>query len=187
MVPVFLFLISIPSCTYIFETLLRIRDPSVFIPFSEAETKRGACRCAIDAFSFPIGKFIRPPPRHAFPISVSFLFTIRFSRRPSGSETAVPRRDLFEWFSSQSGPLVKFLLASTFFASLLPLLLRHPLPPPPPPLPPVPVPVPGLSLRPIRIPLTDLGSKADSHGRSDPLCTFQKCLGAAPGVNETRR
>jgi len=77
--------------------------------FSEVETKRAASRCAIGAFSFPIEKFIGHP-RHAFPISVSFLFTIRFSWRPSGSETAVPRRDLFEWFPSQSGPLVKFLL-----------------------------------------------------------------------------
>lgn len=86
------------------------------------ETKREAGRCAIGAFSSPIGKFIGRP-RHAFPISVFFLFTIRFSRRPSGSETVVPRRDLFEWFPSQSGPLVKFLLASTFFALFLPLLL----------------------------------------------------------------
>lgn len=127
MVPVFLFLISIPSCTYIFKTLLRIRDPSsVFIPFSEAETKRGACRCAIGAFSFPIGKFIRPPSTRIshfglFPLHNTF-FTAPFRQRNSRSS---PRS--FEWFSSQSGPLVKFLLASTFFASLLPLLLRHPL------------------------------------------------------------
>lgn len=141
------------------------------------ESEASCCRCAGGAFSFPIGKFIgHPRSTRISHLGLFPLYTIRFSLRPSGSETAVPHRDLFEWFASQSGPLVKFLLASTFFAPILPLLL--------------------LFLRRFLsssfsafspIPLTDLRSKADSHGRSAPLCTFQKCPEAAPGVTEARR
>lgn len=127
---------------------------------------------------FPLGNLSTTLDKH-FPSRSLLLFTIRFSQRPSGSETAVPRRDLFEWFPSQSGPLV--FVSFHRFRSLLPLLHRFLL---------LLLFLPSSSLafsRPIRIPLTDLGSKVDSHGRSDSLCTFQKCPEAAPGVNETRR
>lgn len=186
MVPVFLFLISIPSCTYIFKTLLRIRDPSsVFIPFSEAETKRGACRCAIGAFSFPIGKFIRPPSTRIshfglFPLHNTF-FTAPFRQRNSRSS---PR-------SFRSGSLHKvdhwlsfcwlppFSLPSCPFCSATPSSS-------------------SASSRPRPRPRAFSSSDQNPSNRSrleggftwsirDPLCTFQKCLGAAPGVNETRR
>lgn len=70
--------------------------------FVERSWRRGAGqgdagRCVIAMFSgtvFPIGKS-SGRRRHAFSISVSLLRTMRFSRRPSGSETAVLRRQYF--------------------------------------------------------------------------------------------
>lgn len=157
--------------------LLRTRNVLNCIFFSKIETKHDGKQVRDRYLVFP-GNLSVTLNMH-FPSQSLFLFTIRFSRRPSGSETAVSRRDLFEWFSSQSGSLVKFLLAPPFSLPFSPFFS-----------------ISSASSssssspafsRPIRIHLTDLSSKADSHGRSDSLCTFQKCSRAAPGMNETRR
>lgn len=58
-----------------------------------------------------------------FPLRSLPSLQYAFSRRPSGSETAVLHRDLFERLPTQSGPVVEFFVSFHLFLPLSLLLL----------------------------------------------------------------